>query len=801
MNDKKAKKAVLQLLSQEGARAMTKSELARELAIPSKDRGNFRKILAAMMEDGTLKMGKKARLEIPGKGEERDSAGRKGFVVGRIRIFPKGHASVYPEEAHEANKASGFDLAAIGPIRVSSGRTRDALDGDTVEVRASLRRGRFGDVEAQGEVTEILKRSDRLVVGTYFERSKFIYVQPDAEYLPQTLTVDACLAAKTGMKVAVKVTEWRSGEDPHGIVEEVIGFADEPGADLLSVVHKYGLQTEFSENLLKDADEVASEPSAKELAAREDWTDRLVITIDPADAKDHDDAIWVKALNGGGWQLAVHIADVSHYVKPGSALDKEALKRGNSTYLVDRVLPMLPETLSNGICSLKPYELRLTKAVFMEISATGKVVKSRFIAGYINSQAKLAYEEAQDILDKGKAPDRFSGSIKVELESMVKEAWKMASVLRQRRFKEGALDMEMDEIKVLVDKDTKEATGYQKVEHCESHQLIEECMLLANEAVARKLRGQQKPAIYRVHDDPDPEKLAEFAEMARVYGFEVGDLTNRKHVQSIIDQAIGSPSEYNVKLGLLKSLRRAEYSDEPLGHFGLNKPDYAHFTSPIRRYADLVVHRALQHLLENRPKNPDRSLSQQQCKEAAVHISDTERNSSFAEQETKTLKLLEWLEVTRKLKEAPHFEGVVTSVRSRGVFVEATDIMQKGLVKFEDLPGKGWDFDRSGPSYVRKGEQVEVGTHVVLKVAKVDFIEQRVDFSVAEVKKTRGIVHQASKSRPKKKGGKKPAKKNKFSKGKKFEKADKKPSRKSAKGPRSASPKKKATKKRSRKKS
>ena len=293
--------------------------------------------------------------------------------------------------------------------------------------------------------------------------------------------------------------------------------------------------------------------------------------------------------------------------------------------------------------------------------------------------------------------------------------------------------MEMDEIKVLVDEKSKDATGYLKVEHCESHQLIEECMLAANESVAKALRDKQKPAIYRIHDDPDPEKLEMFGETARAHGYQVGDLTNRAHVQAVIDQAIGTPEEHNIKLGLLRSLRRAEYSEEPLGHYGLAKADYAHFTSPIRRYADLVVHRALQGLLKNRPEKPDRTMGQKECKEAAVHISETERNSSFAEQETKTLKLLEWLEMTRTSEDPPVFVGVVTEVRSMGLFVEATDIMQKGLVKFDDLPGRGWRFNGSGPSFDNRDERVQGGVPVKLKVKKIDFVEQRVDFSIVEI--------------------------------------------------------------------
>lgn len=742
------RKSILALLGKSGARPLTKSEMAREMGLAPKERAEFRRILTAMVEDGSLKPGKKSRLEVT----RSENEGGKGLLIGRIRIFPKGHGTVYPDLNEPANGNSGFDLDSVKRIYIPNNRTGVAMDGDTVEVKVVLKRGRDGEVDPHGTIERIVKRTDRLVVGVYFDRKGFSYIQPDSEALPQTLEVEQGSEAKDGQKVAVELIEWRKGEDPRGRVKEIIGWPDSPGVDIMSVVHKYGLQTHFPERVVSEAERVAVEVPESEKARREDWTDRLVITIDPFDAKDHDDAIWVERKKNGGWTLAVHIADVSHYVKPGTELDKEALKRGNSTYLVDRVLPMLPENLSNGICSLRPDEVRLTKCAIMDFDAKGLMTKSIFVDAFINSQAKLAYEDAQVVLDGGSVPARFKGQLKKDLETMIPEAWKLASVLRKRRFKRGALDMEMDEIKVLVDEQTKAATGYNKVEHCESHQLIEECMLAANESVAKVLRDRQKPALYRIHDDPDPEKLMEFGEMARAHGYQVGDLSNRAHVQTLIDQAIGTPEEHNIKLGLLRSLRRAEYSAEPLGHYGLAKADYAHFTSPIRRYADLVVHRALQGLLRNRPEKPDRTMRQKECVEAAIHISETERNSSFAEQETKTLKLLEWLEMTRTSEEPPIFVGVVTEVRSMGLFVEATDIMQKGLVKFDELPGRGWRFNGSGPSFDNRDQRVQGGVPVRLKVKKVDFIEQRVDFSIEEIA---ALPHEKAKGGPKKKSARK----------------------------------------------
>ncbi|MEM9079134.1 MAG: ribonuclease R [Verrucomicrobiota bacterium] len=805
MKKSELKKQILELLGGTAGRSMTKSELARELGIAPKERAEMRTLLDELLASGELKKGKKARFEPQSK------AGERGILVGRIRIFPRGHGTVYPDARQEENAESGFDLDEVKRIYVPDRKTGTAMDGDTVAVRVEMKRGRDGEMEAQGAVERIVERAERLVVGVYFNRGGFAYIQPDSEALPTTMELDeVCEEAQNGMKVAVELVEWRQGEDPRGRVKEVIGWPDQPGVDILSVVHKYGLQMEFPERVLDEAHAVAEEVDDEQRRRREDWRDRLVITIDPVDAKDHDDAVWVERQAGGGWKLAVHIADVSHYVKPGTNLDKEAKRRGNSTYLVDRVLPMLPEELSNGICSLRPDEERLTKCAVMEFDERGKMVKAEFVDAFICSQAKLAYEQAQEILDGGAAPARFKGDLKKELEKMVREAWKLASLLRKRRFENGALDLEMEEIKVMLDGE-KRATGVVKIEHNESHQLIEEFMLAANEAVAKKLRDRQKPAIYRIHADPDPEKLMEFAELARAHGYAVGDLTNKRHIQDLLDEAVGTPEEHNIKLGLLRSLRRAEYSEQPLGHYGLSKGDYAHFTSPIRRYADLVVHRALQGLLTNPPEQLDRTMKQSQCAETAEHISDTERTSSFAEQETKTLKLLEWLETSRTSESPPIFEGVITEVRSMGMFVEATDIMQKGLVKYEDLPGRGWRFEGGRAAFVGpRGVALQTGMKVELGVVNVDFVEQRVDFEILGVigdpneralgkKKAKGLPAKSRKGAKKKASQGRGERKGRFSKKKTTRKSGRKVGKKVARkatkkaskgGPRKAAAKK-----------
>ncbi len=368
-------------------------------------------------------------------------------------------------------------------------------------------------------------------------------------------------------------------------------------------------------------------------------------------------------------------------------MDKEAVERGNSTYLVDRVLPMLPTEISNGICSLKPDVDRLTKCAVIEISKTGHVVNTKFIDAVIHSRAKLSYEQAQEILEGKPAPEGSDPT----LAGSVKEAWKMASLLRKNRFENGALDLEMTEIKVTLNEEGRACDAHTVV-HTESHQLVEECMLIANQAVAKILRERSKPSIYRIHEDPDPSRLDDYSETAKQYGYSPGDLTNRSHIQKLLDSAKGTAEEHQIKLGLLKSLKRAAYSAEPLGHYGLAKTDYTHFTSPIRRYADLIVHRSLQKFLENAPASPDRTPSQADLRDIARHISDTERTSSEAESETKQIKLLEYLEFlslsdqSKNAGEEKTFDGVITDVRQMGLMVEIPDMGVRGVVKREDLP-------------------------------------------------------------------------------------------------------------------
>src|SRR5437016_5509094 len=357
-----------------------------------------------------------------------------------------------------------------------------------------------------------------------------------------------------------------------------------PGIDMLSIIRKYDLPTEFPKGVVDEANRIPKSVEQRMINGREDLRGKFIVTIDPDDARDFDDAIDVEKIDHNeGWRLGVHIADVSAYVTPDSALDREARRRGNSVYLPDRVIPMLPERLSNGVCSLNPGVDRLTHSVFIHFDKHGVVKSARFARSVIRSAHRLTYKQAYAILTSPPGD---------QLGERLHLAWELAALLRRKRFQHGSLDLDFPEVKVWVDKEGR-PVRLERVENDESHQLIEEFMLAANEAVARELKNRAIPTIYRVHENPDPEKLAEYREFVLSFDYKVGDLTHRVELQRLLAAFRGKPEEQALKIALLKSLKRARYAPQPLGHYGLAKANYLHFTSPIRRYADLVVHRAL----------------------------------------------------------------------------------------------------------------------------------------------------------------------------------------------------------------
>ena len=653
-----------------------------------------------------------------------EQSGRISRIKGNRYIQPR-QADLIPGRIRMNRQGKGFlipDDATIKEIMIPESATGTALHEDRVLVRRDVKKGFRGDsLEQQtGSVIRILERNRTQIVGTLQRSPRFLYVVPDDPRMPHDIYVtpprDVGRPANVGDKVVVELREWESrNSNPEGEIIEVLGSPDEEGVDMLSVLRQYSLPLHFPKNVLQEARAIGTTVGPEELVGREDCRGHQVVTIDPDDAKDFDDAICLQRQGRDEWKLWVHIADVSNYVKPGTALDDEARARGNSTYLVDRVIPMLPEALSNELCSLKPNVDRLTKCVEFLISGDGRVLKTKFYPAVIHSKRRFTYKEVLAVLHK--EPE---GAI----ERMLHDANALAQKIRKLRFKAGSLDLDFPEMKIRLDEHGK-ISKIERIENDVSHQLIEEYMLLANEAVAGKLMSQGVPAIYRVHEPPDERRLREYREDVLSHHVPVGNLTKRTEVQKLLEKLGTISIGQALKIGFLRSLMRARYAVEPLGHYGLAKPKYTHFTSPIRRYSDLVVHRALFQKTHG---------SVHSLKETADHISDTERNSADAERDSKDVKLYAFLRAQLKMPNPPRYPALVTDVRNFGFFVDVTGLAMSGLVPLSTVEDDFYVFDSDRSQLVgrRNRRVIRLGDKVEVQIAKVYSFKKQVDFRLSK---------------------------------------------------------------------
>jgi ribonuclease R len=628
------------------------------------------------------------------------------------------------------------------------------MHGDKVVARIT-RDERFarakGRDRAEGRVIRILERAHDTIVGTLEQSKNFFYVVPDDPRIVHNVYVQPrpggvpAPAPRRGDKVVVRLENWESRHvNPEGEIIEVLGARDAPGVDMLSIIRKYHLPTEFPRPVIEEAERIPETVGEEMFEGREDLRSKFIVTIDPDDARDFDDAIDVERLGGGGWKLGVHIADVAAYVKPGSALDREARKRGNSVYLPDRVIPMLPERLSNGVCSLNPSVNRLTHSVFLEFTSDGRTKSARFARTVIRSARRLTYREAYAIL-KSQPNDQLGERLHV--------AWELASLLRKNRFRDGSLDLDFPEVKVRLDQEGK-PIQLERIENDESHQLIEEFMLAANEAVARELKNRLIPTVYRVHENPDPAKLGEYRELILSYGYKVGDLSKRTELQRLLASLRGKPEEQALKIGLLKSLKRARYAPQSLGHYGLAKNNYTHFTSPIRRYADLVVHRALASTEERpgrdaalrrpagaarQPYQREQILDMGQIAATAEYISGTERVAAEAEMDGVKMKKLEFFQRQLDARDPQVFRATVLEVKNFGLVVELPDVLLTGLVHVSSLTDDFYTFDAAQRRLIgrQSRRRFSVGDQLQVYVARVDVFKRQVDFAIADKRPAR----------------------------------------------------------------
>jgi len=715
-NGRTIREKLLALVRAPDYRPRDRDEIARALGLQGRDRVEVRKTLHELEHAGEIVRIRKNRYVLPSEAD---------LVTGKLSIHQAGYGFLVPEKAGEPD------------IFIAAENTGTAMNGDRVVARisrdvpprrAKVRAGQAAQHRSEGRVIRILARARDTIVGTLQQSRNFYYVVPDDPRLVHDVYVQVPPRAKLPKtptrddKVVVRLEAWESRHvNPEGEIIEVLGAATAPGIDMLSIIRKYDLPTAFPKSVLDEANRIPQSAEQKLIQGREDLRDQFIVTIDPDDARDFDDAINVEKIdNTGGWRLGVHIADVSAYVTPDSALDREARRRGNSVYLPDRVIPMLPERLSNGVCSLNPDVDRLTHSVLIEFDKNGRAKNAGFARSVIRSAKRLTYKEAYAILQA-----KRNG----ELSRRLHTAWELASLLRRKRFEQGSLDLDFPEVKVHVDADGK-PTRLERVENDQSHQLIEEFMLAANEAVARELRHRSIATIYRVHEDPDPEKLGEYREFILSFGYKVGDLSHRKEVQRFLASISGKPEEQALKIGLLKSLKRARYAAQPLGHYGLAKANYLHFTSPIRRYADLVVHRTLaEHNLLRRSK-----IDIGQIESLADHISDTERNAAEAEIESVRLKKLQFFEQQLKERDPQVFRAAIMDVRNYGLVVELPDALVTGVVHVSTLSDDFYRFDAAQRRLLgrRTNRRFSVGDEIRVFVARVDTFKRQIDFAIAD---------------------------------------------------------------------
>ncbi len=675
---------------------------------------------------------------------------RPGELTGRIQFRSGGTAFVVRD-----------DEPAGPAVQIFPEDTDVALPGDRVAVR--IQRGRKGrrPGELIGAVVRVLERERDLVVGELRAgRRGFVVVPDDPRFAHEIRVGDPAAsglapAPRAGDKVAVRLGPWRDRSDPlTGTLTERLGRTHEPQAELRGIFLKYDLATRFPADVEREAAALPDRVPARDMEGRLDYRDKPVFTIDPDDAKDFDDALSYEALDHGAVRVGIHIADVSTYVRPGTALDREAQRRGNSTYLVGVVVPMLPEKLSNGLCSLVEAQARLCKAVFLTFDRKGRLTETTYANTVIRSRKRLTYKQAHALLfendlqrirelplppkhqtgSTGRALRELSETELRDLQGWVRALWTIAKRLREDRMAHGSLDLDMPETKIFVD-ERGYADRLEKIEHDESHQLIEEFMLAANEAVARLTRERKLPSLYRVHDEPDPGKLAELRDLLATFRIKAGDLTQRDELVRILAVLHAHPQGYTLRTQLLRSLKKAAYRHTPDGHFGLAKRDYTHFTSPIRRYSDLVVHRVLGSWLarDAGAGRGKRGYDLAGVERLGEHLSLTEINSAEAERDSVKVKLLEFFE--RELEKSPRtrFEAVITDVRANGFFVELVESMTFGFVPLDALKDDRYALRDDDHALVgrRHHRRFALNDRLPVVVESVDRYKRLIDFRPA----------------------------------------------------------------------
>lgn len=695
---------ILELLNEKNYKPLLMDELLIEFQIEKAYRKDFKKVVDGLEKEGLI-----LKLE-----NDRYVAANPDYIVPGIL------------QGHE--RGFGFvikDSKEKDDIFIAAENMNGAMDGDRVLVNIVSRKG--PGKREEGEIIRILERNNKFIVGTLEESRNFSFLIPDNPKISYDVFIPKSQVnkAKDRQKVVIEIEKWPDKRrNPEGKVVEILGYPEDKGTDILSVIRQFQLPEKFPDEVKKEAKSISKTIAEEEIRRRRDLRSLKTFTIDGADAKDLDDAISIERLENGNYKLGVHIADVAHYVKENSNLDREALKRGNSVYLIDRVVPMLPEELSNGICSLNPYEDRLTLSVTMEINHMGKVVKHEIQESVINSKARLVYDDVSDYIeDKTEESREKLKDLLDELDAMEE----LMKILRKKREKRGSIDFDFPETKIVLD-DKGIPIHIGKDERRIANKLIEEFMLVTNETVGEEYFWAELPFLYRVHEEPSQEKIQDFAKFIYNFGYSLkGKELHPKDFQILTEEIRGKKEETVISTLLLRSMRKARYSEENDIHFGLASNHYSHFTSPIRRYPDLMIHRIIKENLngqlnEKRIKKLEKILPR-----IAEQTSNTEKRAEEAEREVEDLKKAQFM--VDKIGE--EYEGIISSLTNFGIFVQLDNTIE-GLIHFNDMLDDYYHFDEE--KYYIIGERTnrifKLGERVNIVVNNVNLNKKNIDFQL-----------------------------------------------------------------------
>jgi ribonuclease R len=690
-------------------KAYNNKQIAHILGIKDKAGKNLiYTILNELMADGYLQETKRGKFVLhPDKLTA--LANKKKYITGTVEMKKTGKAYIISDE--------GGDDIFIAP-----NNTNHALNGDHVKVLLFPKRKGHKN---EGQIVEILERKKTHYVGVLEVSKNFGFVIPDSQLMPYDIFIpkSKLKKAKTGQKVLVNITDWpQHSNNPFGEIVEVLGNPGDNDVEMKSILADFDFPLSFPDKVLAEAEKISLNIPKEEIARRKDYRKVWTITIDPVDAKDFDDALSLQKLGNGLWEVGVHIADVTHYVKPDTVLDAEAYKRATSVYLVDRVIPMLPEKLSNGVCSLRPDEDKLTFSAIFKMNDKAEVLGQWFGKTVIRSNRRFAYEEVQKIIETEQG----------EFVDKILKLNELATIMRDIRFKNGAINFHTPEIRFKLDEKGKPIETYVK-ESKEANHLVEEFMLLANKSVATligKPQKNKKPKtfVYRVHDEPNPEKLNTFTQFLKRLGYSL-EIQSRdalaRSFNNLFDQIKGKGEENMIETIAVRTMSKAYYSTENIGHYGLAFPYYTHFTSPIRRYPDMMVHRLLERYLEGK-KSVNKELYEEKCE----HASDMERRATEAERASVKYKQVEFL----LDKVGKTFDGLISGVSKWGIFVELVVSKSEGLIRFNSLKDDYYYLDEDNYQIIGKryGQKFRLGDKVRVLVKNVDLERRQLDFELVE---------------------------------------------------------------------